>query len=561
MTLVLSGPAISFVTLVIPSIVNPSTTTPVSGYGGTLTNTSSGVVLDSLTSSGVLFTPTPKSLTAATISVASGFTNTVGATIDILVAITYSSAIDSGSVVVLSIPKWERSSDGATSPNSCLSSSIACENESTSSSITCSYSIGSGFADDTLTVTGLITSARVSGDTDTIRVKNFINYSQLATYSVSVFVNAASGSTTNSLTGVSMTPTAATTLAQAEVLPFTLTVNSESVYFISVQLNTILPIGAYVRITLPPQVSYTDTSGVDILSAVSMTSALNSPTVVKTGLTATPSYFDLTGIVTSSSNYRTKSQTFFVQMTSLRNPPSVATSGSFTVALYDSSNNRYESSSTGMTVTATAGVLSEGTSPTMSATSTGVLDSVDFTLSLQAATALSTGTTASIVVTFPSEFTLTTGTCSLSDLIGFSSSTCSISGQVVTISNFASDTISAGENFKFTIGSNMIALPSNTATTSTFTIETQASGSKVDSISSLTWSQTTVGTLGLPTTATDATVPSSSTTYTSTTYTFELYPPHVIEQNAVIEITFPTEITLPSSTTCTALQNIETTLS
>jgi hypothetical protein len=107
----------------------------------------------------------------------------------------------------------------------------------------------------------------------------------------------------------------------------------------------------------------------------------------------------------------------------------------------------------------------------------------------------------------------------------------------------------------------MIALPSNTGTTSTFTIITQISGSTVDSISTLIWSSTTVGTLGLPTTSSDAVKPTSSVAYTSTTYTFELYPPHAIEQNAVIYITFPSTITLPTSTTCIQISNIGSSLS
>jgi hypothetical protein len=124
-----------------------------------------------------------------------------------------------------------------------------------------------------------------------------------------------------------------------------------------------------------------------------------------------------------------------------------------------------------------------------------------------------------------------------------------ISGQAITVSNFASDTLAAGETFALTIGTGMIALPSSTATSSTFTVETQLSGSTVDIISTLTWSQTTVGALGLPSTITNAVIPTSSVTYSNTTYTFELYPPHAIEQNAIIYVTFPSTITLPSTTT------------
>ena len=560
-TLILSGPSFSFVTLGIPSITNPSTTVSVSGYEGYLYNYGTGSLLDSLSSSGTLFTPTPLSLSAASISMATGFTNTVGATVDIVLSITYASSIASGSVVVVSFPKWDSSSDGASSPLSALSSSITWTDNDTSSSLTWSYSTGSGSNNDQLTVSGLITSTKSSGDTNNIKIKNFINYPQMRSYSVDVYVNTSSGSTTNSKTGITMQPTTANTFAASSVTITTYTVNTASVYYLTVQLATILPIGCYMRITLPTEVSNLDSSSSDIMTSVSASSPLNSPTIDKTGMSSSPKYFDLKSIVTSTSNYRYRGQSFFIQITSLTNPPSVKTSSSFQIALYDSSSNKYEYQSSGLTVTATANSLSAGTSPTMSATSTSVLDSVDFTLSLKAATALSSGSSASIVVTFPSEFTLTTGTCTLSSLTGFSSSTWAISGQVVTISNFAADTLTAGEYFKFTIGTSKIALPSNTATSSTFTITTQLSGYTVDSISTLTWSQTTEGAIGLPTTITDAVKPSSYVTYASTTYTFELYPPHSVEQNAVLYVTFPSDITLPSTTTWASIQNIGSSLS
>lgn len=207
-----------------------------------------------------------------------------------------------------------------------------------------------------------------------------------------------------------MEPTVAATISQTAISALTSRVYTASTYFISVKLTTILPIGSYIRVTLPSEISDKDASGTDIFSSVTVSSSLNTPTIVETGLSLSPQYFDLTNIVISTSNYRTTGQTFFIQIVSLLNPPSVATSSSFTIELYDSSNNMYESKSAGITVTATSGSLAEGTSPTLSATSTGVLDSVNFSFSLQTQTAIKTGPSGSIVVTFPSAFTLTAGT-------------------------------------------------------------------------------------------------------------------------------------------------------
>ena len=239
-------------------------------------------------------------------------------------------------------------------------------------------------------------------------------------------MNTASGASTNFKTGIGMTPTTAATLADAVVAQSNTTVNAQTSYFINIKISTIFgyqsSISSYVRVTLPPEVSYMDSTGTDIIVSVSAPGVLNTPTVDKTGLTSSPSYFELKGMVTSSANYRTRGQTFLLQIDNLNNPPSIATSGSFTIGLYDPNNNLYESKSTGMTVTATAGILVEVLSPSMSATSYSVLDPVDFTMTLQSATALNPGASASIVVTFPPEFTLTPGTCILTALTGFASS-------------------------------------------------------------------------------------------------------------------------------------------
>ena len=174
-------------------------------------------------------------------------------------------------------------------------------------------------------------------------------------------------------------------------------------------MTTVLPIGSYIRITLPTQISDTDASSQDIFNSVIISPTLSTPTVSETGLASSPQYFELRNIVTSSSNYVSRGNAIFIQISNLLNPPSTATSGSFTVSFYDSSNNLYETQTTGMTITATAGSLAEGISPTLSATRTTVLDSADFSFSLQAGTAIQTGSAGSVVVTFPSEFTLATG--------------------------------------------------------------------------------------------------------------------------------------------------------
>ena len=559
-TLSLTGTSFSFVTLTIPGITNPSTTAGVSGYSGYLYD-SSGNTLDSLASSGVLFTPSPKAFSAASISIASGFTNTVGATIDIVVSLTYSSTISAGSILIISFPKWDDSSLGASTPLSTLSSLIACTNNDSSAALTSSYTLGSGSNYDQLTITTLFSSAASSGSTNNIRIKNFINYPLLKTYSTSISVTTSDGNVLNSNSAVTFTPTVATTFSSASVAPSSTTVFIPNSYYLSVKLNTILWIGCYMRITLPTEVSNLNSTSSDILTSVTPSIPLNTPTIDKTGVSSSPKYFDLKSMVTSTGNYITRGQSFYVQINNLSNPPSVKTSGSFTVALYDSSGNMYEYQSTGLTVTATAGALTVGSSSAFSASSTGVSSLVDFSINLYAATAISSGSLGSVVVTFPSSFTLTTGTCTLTSLVGFFPSSCSISGQVVTVSNFPTDTIAAGDNIQFTIASKKIQLPTTTAASSTFLIQTQLSSYTVDSISTLTWNQTTAGVIGLPTPSTNAVTLGDYGTYKSTTYTFEIYPPGIVPQNSIITITFPSEITLPSSITCIQILSIGSTLS
>jgi hypothetical protein len=261
-------------------------------------------------------------------------------------------------------------------------------------------------------------------------------------------------------------------------------------------------------------------------------------------------------LVTSSSNYRKLDSVFSIGVTNLVNPYSTTTTPSFTFSVLDSLDQVYETLTTGKTITATAGAMLEGTAPTLTSSSAGVLDPTNLGFSLKAATFVDSPATAKLVITAPSGIGVTAGACTVTGVTGFAFASCSASGQVVIISDFTGNSLSALELFAFTV-TNVFTNPASVSTSSAFVIQSMIGTGTVDSISNITITAT-VGTIGLPSPITNGVLPTSLTTGLSTTYTFEIYPPKNVAAGAVLTVVFPSEITLPSNTqTCATVQNID----
>lgn len=92
-----------------------------------------------------------------------------------------------------------------------------------------------------------------------------------------------------------------------------------------------------------------------------------------------------------------------------------------------------------------------------------------------------------IKITFPSEFTLAAGACTLTDLVGINhgSPACTIAGKVATLTSLYTAAQTAGTSIAFKITSNKITNPSSTTSANSILIETRTSGDALIASTSL----------------------------------------------------------------------------
>ena len=83
-----------------------------------------------------------------------------------------------------------------------------------------------------------------------------------------------------------------------------------------------------------------------------------------------------------------------------------------------------------------------------------------------------------IIVTMPSEYTLTAGSCTLTTLTGIdhASPQCNIAGQVITLSQLFTAAQSAGASIVFKVTSNVITNPAVANSANSITFETKTPG-------------------------------------------------------------------------------------
>ena len=250
-----------------------------------------------------------------------------------------------------------------------------------------------------------------------------------------------------------------------------------------------------------------------------------------------------------------------VDFTQISNPLSTKPTDSLIVRIKDANGFAIAERTTGIQYVATFGEMSSGT---MSATPTVIGSTSVSTISMFPNHKVTTA--GAIKITFPSQITFSGTSCTLAGHVVISTSaTCSISGQIVRITNpFTADYIpsaSSTSTIQFTISS--IVMPGTTAPTGTFTYETVLVSSSIDYvIDKSTYTNMITGTAGAITTA--SATPSSFVANALTTYTFSFQAEHEIVKDAKIIIVFPAAIILPtpatSANSCTAISGISRTL-
>ena len=77
----------------------------------------------------------------------------------------------------------------------------------------------------------------------------------------------------------------------------------------------------------------------------------------------------------------------------------------------------------------------------ISASNSKVLESAEYSFSLKAGSYLAEPASASLIIVFPSEITVTDGACTLSNVVNFTAANCVVSSSTVTISDFSANTL------------------------------------------------------------------------------------------------------------------------
>ena len=219
--------------------------------------------------------------------------------------------------------------------------------------------------------------------------------------------------------------------------------------------------------------------------------------------------------------------------------------GSFTVSYKDGSNVLYSESVLANPFSVTAGSLSNikiTPDSTTASTATDYLFELDL---VQGA-----ANDFQIVITFPAEFTLTAGACTLTTLTAIDHATpaCNIAGQVATLSSLFNAAQSAGTSVAFKITSNVITNPASTTSANSITIETKTSGGVLAA-------SATIPNLFPFTELMSATITKdSNVAYATATYTFALTSGivYTANSNIVFTINLPAEVTVPDTTAATA---------
>jgi hypothetical protein len=245
-----------------------------------------------------------------------------------------------------------------------------------------------------------------------------------------------------------------------------------------------------------------------------------------------------------------------LEFTSIENPLSTMPTDSLNIIVTDVSGNMIAQKSTGVQYVATFGAM---TSASLSATPSIIRSTSSVSVYIVPTHKITTA--GALKITFPSQFTFPSATCTLTITTGINAaSTCSVSGYIVRITSpFATDYIPASSpDLNFTI--NSIIMPATTAPTGTYTFQSVLVDNSIDYlIDQLSATDLITATVGTITVA--SVTPASFLAYELTTYTISFQNTHDIVQNGQLQIIFASEITIPtpavSANTCTAISGID----
>ncbi|OMJ90064.1 hypothetical protein SteCoe_7643 [Stentor coeruleus] len=348
-------------------------------------------------------------------------------------------------------------------------------------------------------------------------------------YSSSVLIQ----STTSGLT-VNIEPG---TMGGATVSLGSQIVSAESIWTFQLTLNVAVPSGGIIEVSTP-------TINSDLSSSVNYYYCISSlVTSCTVGSLVTSCSCDK-GTVTINLSSSVAIGSVSLSISMMQGPPSVKSVSGFYVRTKDSIGTIEQSLSLTIQVTVAADASLTLSSWTQSKVSSSSEYSFDMIIEAPV------GTGYLLTITFPSDFTIASSSTLTGVFEGVYGFTNSISGSIASnVLSISSGLQYENEEYNFSFVVKKITNPYSIKPSPYITISITTS----DKTSVATSSTGCTFTSTLSTFSSISIAASDTTIYSTTTYIFSLTLDSIIKSNSIITIKFPSEITLPSSTTCTSI--------
>lgn len=520
--------AATFFQINISGFTNPSSTLTTSTFEF-YTYSSANVLLD-YKNTNIFMTATAGSLTAASMT---PLDSTVAAMTTITFSLTVNHKVSKGGQIQVTMPKWNPNNPTTSEIYPMIQGSYTCAVVSNlESTISCTFSTST----DTLTVSNSFDTADIAAGTVlSFTCSGFKNpISTAIKTGFTIITVAGDGGRVDSLATTLQVSNPATISSATLSYLDTQVVQTLAVFQLTFPSPVPLDAGCIIDIQFPSDLPITTTD----LTSVSGVGLFGPSRVMTTTVNVSTRTVTITDGCTS---YVSPAFNAIVTFTKISNPLSIKPTDSLSILIRDSSSNSIATRSTGIQYVAAAGSM---TSATLAVAATTVSGTTTANISIQPAHKITTA--GALKITFPTEVTFTSTSCSLTSPVAIQpTATCSVSGQVVRIASpFSADYIpGSSSTISFTLSS--LVMPPSTAPTGSFSFESVLVSSSVDyTIDKSSYSNMVTATTG--TIASATVTPSTLVAYTKATYTIKFVNAHAILQGGYIVVTFPSEVPINS---------------
>ena len=361
------------------------------------------------------------------------------------------------------------------------------------------------------------------------------------------------------LTGTANITAVADTLSNASAVPAVRTVLTTTSYVFTIPLTQPLSASGMIRITMPSQVTIA-TNAANCATLTASVSTVNLNPVCSYATANSILFSSINGTVSANI---TSGQTLTLTVNGLTNPSDTAQSGSFAISTFYSSNAAgVTQTGTAPGVTATVGSIALNTTSVTPSDYTVLKSPVTYTIAFNNTYAIPQGgkvelrvpTDVEIIVSLTvinntyTKYRINGATA----LSGASSSALNTTFYQINFTNIAQGgAIAAGSKIELIL-EGICKNPTNTRIVSPFAITTYSSANAaIETITGLTVQMTAPASFGVFDFSR-----ANQTNAATTAYKFTLQQAATLPNGTLLHLTFPTEIAMTASSTCTDLSNV-----